>query len=221
MHVLLVEDDVPLGEFLGRVLAEEGSTSLLAPTMARARECLGRELFDVVVLDWMLPDGDGIALCEELAMQPSSPPVLMLTARGEVPDRVRGLRSGADDYLTKPFEIDELLARLAALVRRARGPSADQAVGPLVIQRMSQRALLAGAPVDLTGKEFALLARLALDLDRPVDRATLFADLWGLRFDPGSGVLEVHISRLRDKLGDEAWRVETVRGVGYRLRRER
>lgn len=220
MQVLVVEDDDELAEFLARVLDEEGMTSVRTATLAEARAALGRLHFDLVVLDWMLPDGDGLALCEELAGRPASPPVLMLTARGEVADRVRGLRSGADDYLVKPFEVDELLARLSALRRRARG-AGEQRIGPLVIQRLTQRVLIDERPVDLTLKEFALLARLVQDLGRPVDRATLLADVWGLRFDPGSGVLDVHVSRLRDKLGEEAWRVETVRGVGYRLRRDR
>ncbi len=220
LHVLLVEDDPALGEFLQRVLTEEGCASVLAPTLTAGRAALDAQRFDAIVLDWMLPDGDGVAWCQSLAARPMHPPVLMLTARGEVADRVRGLRSGADDYLTKPFEVDELLARLDALVRRTRA-AGELRIGSLVLHRLAQRALVDGAPLDLTAKEFALLARLAQDLDRPVDRGTLLRDVWGLRFDPNSGLLEVHISRLRDKLGAEARRIETVRGVGYRLRNER
>lgn len=219
MKTLVVEDDSALAQFLGRVLDEEGQQAVLVGTLRDARVALEKQAFDAVVLDWMLPDGDGTELCEELAGRPASPPVLMLTARGEVADRVRGLRSGADDYLVKPFEVDELVARLEALQRRARG--GELRVGDLVIRLLPQRAWLGGAALDLRGKEFALLTRLAQELDRPVSRATLLLDVWGLRFDPGSGVLDVHVSRLRDKLGDESWRVETVRGVGYRLRRER
>ena len=221
MRALVVEDDVALGELLQRVLHEEGTSTTWVRTLAAARaELEASPQPDVVLLDWMLPDGDGTALCEYLVDRPSSPPVLMLTARGEVADRVRGLRSGADDYLVKPFVVEELLARLDGLVRRATGGT-EQRIGRLVLHRLTQRAFLGETALDLTAKEFALLARLAHDLDRPVERAALLLDVWGLAFDPGSGVLEVHVSRLRTKLGEEAWRIETMRGVGYRLRRER
>ncbi|MCU0657289.1 MAG: response regulator transcription factor [Polyangiaceae bacterium] len=218
LHLLLVEDDASLGEFLGRVFLEEGISFQLATSLADARRRLAQRTFDAIVLDWMLPDGDGLLLCEELSRQTTSPPVLMLTARGEVADRVRGLRSGADDYLTKPFSVEELLARLEALLRRVRG---ELRLGSLLISRMNQRVLLDGSPVELTSKELALLLRLAQTPDQTVERSTLYVDVWGLKFDPGSGVLDVHISRLRDKLGPEAWRVETLRAVGYRLRSTR
>ena len=144
----------------------------------------------------------------------------MLTARGETADKVTGLRAGADDYLVKPFELDELLARLEALVRRGKVGVA-LTVGDLTLDRLSRRAALAGAPLDLTAKEFALLVRLAVDAEKAVERTKLLLDVWQLKFDPGSGVLDVHVSRVRDKLGDRAWMIETVRGTGYRLRAEK
>jgi two-component system, OmpR family, response regulator len=220
VRVLVVEDDPQLSELLGRVLTEEGHTADLCATLGAARAKTGSDAYDVIVLDWMLPDGEGLGLCDELRRARVFTPILMLTARGEVHDRVLGLRTGADDYVVKPFDIDELLARLFALTRRAARP-AVWSHGGLEIDRLAREARVQGRRVDLTQREFSLLARLADDVGRPVTRASLFESVWHLHFDPGSGVLEVHVSRLRDKLGEYAWMVETVRGVGYRLRTER
>ncbi|MCU0687253.1 MAG: response regulator transcription factor [Polyangiaceae bacterium] len=220
MKVLVVEDDPQLAELLGRVLTEEGHAADFCRTLGEARAGTAAQSYDALILDWMLPDGEGLTLCEELRKAQVFTPVLMLTARGEVQDRVLGLRTGADDYLTKPFDIDELLARLFALTRRAARP-AVWSHGDFEIDRLAREARVHGKGVGLTPREFVLLARLADDVGRAVPRATLFASVWNLHFDPGSGVLEVHVSRLRDKLGEYAWMVETVRGVGYRLRTER
>lgn len=217
MHILVVEDDEQLAELLDRLLRDDGHTPLVCGTLKAAREHASTESFDVIVLDRMLPDGDGIELCEALRGRPASPPILMLTARGEVQDRVAGLRTGADDYLTKPFEVEELLARLEALQRRAQ-PSWTTRVGELEVDRRAQIARLSGKRVELTAREYALLARLADCPDEAVSRSTLLADVWNMTFDPGSGVIDVHVSRLRDKLGDSSWMIETVRGVGLRLR---
>lgn len=216
MNVLVVEDDPSLGEFLGRVITEEGDRSTWVGSLAAARETLQSQSFDVVILDWMLPDGEGVLLCSELRARGDGTPVLMLTAKGEVADRVSGLRAGADDYLIKPFDVEELLARLVALMRRS-GLGSKLKVGQLEIDSVGQRAQLGETPLVLTAKELSLLTRLARAADTPVERAALLADVWQLQFDPGSGLLEVHISRLRDKLGEHAWMIETVRGVGYRL----
>ncbi|HQY61283.1 MAG: response regulator transcription factor [Myxococcales bacterium] len=220
MHILVIEDDPKLSDFLVRVLHDEGHTTAVADTGAAALERAPLAAFDVILLDWMLPDANGPDVARRLRASGLTTPVLMLTARGESSDKVTGLRAGADDYLTKPFDVDELLARVAALARRGRiGAALD--VGPLSLDRLTRRATLDGAPLDLTAKEFALLSRLALAGNDAVPRATILLDVWQLKFDPGSGVLDVHVSRLRDKLGAMAWMVETVRGVGYRLRAER
>lgn len=220
MHALVVEDDPALADFLKRTLRDEGIDCAVAGTIKDALEVTHQRGFDVIVLDWMLPDGDGTTVAQKLRERGATTPILMLTARGEVHDRVTGLKSGADDYLVKPFEIDELLARIEALTRRS-SYGATARLGPLEIDRIARKAVVAGEPIDLTGLEFRLLARLAQEGGRPVDRPTLLADVWDLQFDPGSGVVEVHVSRLRDKLADHAWMVETVRGAGYRLRTER
>lgn len=216
MRVLVVEDDPTVGELLTRVLREEGIDSVLCTT---AESGLGaaREPYDAIVLDWMLPDGNGPSFCVSLRDAAISTPVVMLTARGEVSDRVLGLRSGADDYLVKPFDVEELLARLKALVRRNRG-FARIAAGPLVIDRVERRCFLQGEPLELTAREYGLLLRLAQEEGAPVSRTVLLQDVWGMTFDPGSGLLDVQVSRLRDKLGKYAPRIETVRGLGYRLK---
>ncbi|MBM3521717.1 MAG: response regulator transcription factor [Alphaproteobacteria bacterium] len=214
MRVLLIEDDDALGELLVRVLEEEGAAVQWRKTVA-AGLAETAEDYDVVVLDWMLPDGDGLAFCEALAQRSSPTPILMLTARGEVDDRVRGLRSGADDYVVKPFEIAELLARLEALTRRNKRLS-ELRSGEVVIDRLRRRCTVHDQLVELTAREYELLLRLALADGATVTRSALLQDVWKMTFEPGSGVLDVHVSRLRDKLGPAASRLETVRGVGYR-----
>jgi DNA-binding response OmpR family regulator len=143
----------------------------------------------------------------------------MLTARGEVRERVLGLDSGADDYLVKPFEVEELMARVNALVRRASGSGRVQ-VGPLVVDPVQREVVLDGKRLELTQKEFAIIAQLARRRDRVVPRTELLSSVWSTHFDPESNVVEVQVSRLRDKLGEHAWLIDTVRGRGYRLRSE-
>lgn len=219
MNLLVVEDDAQLSELLGRVFREDGNHVVLCGTLKGAEEALRNKSFDfdIVVLDWMLPDGDGLDLCARLQTRTPPIPVLMLTARGELADRVLGLRTGADDYVAKPFEVEELLARVEALRRRARR-SWVTTLGALEVDRRAQVARIGAKRIDLTAREFALLVRLADAPDQCVPRAALLADVWNLEFDPGSGIIDVIVSRLRDKLGDLSWMVETVRGQGLRLR---
>jgi two-component system, OmpR family, response regulator len=217
VRILVVEDDQRLARFLERVLAEEGYSvdrclsGADAVTQARA---IG---YDVLLLDWMLPDLDGIEVCRQLRRSGSMVPILMLTARDQVSERVLGLDAGADDYLVKPFEVEELLARINALLRRSSG-HAQLAVGALVIDRLDRRALVDGKPLDLTARELALLLHLAHRAERIVTKSELLSQVWSIQFDPESNVVEVHMSRLRDKLGAHSWMIETVRGRGYRLR---
>jgi DNA-binding response OmpR family regulator len=217
MQVLVVEDDREVGALLEQVLSEGGHQSRLCATVATAEHALSATSFDVLILDWMLPDGDGLELCTRLRQRHNSTPVLFLTARGELQDRVRGLRHGADDYLVKPFEVDELLARVEALHRRAQRGSTLK-IGPLELDRETQAVSVDGSRVGLTAREFAILNRLAQSKGQAVSREGLLRDVWQLTFDPGSGLIDVHISRLRDKLGSAAPMIETVRGRGYRLK---
>lgn len=213
---LVIEDDPLLLQLVSRIMTEEGNKTIERTTVSSAREAALKERYDVVIVDWMLPDGDGASLCAELREKGVTAPLLMLTARGEAADRVKGLRSGADDYVVKPFDVEELLLRVDALIRRSQGASLR--VGELSIDRLSQRARIGERPLDLTAKELQLLVALAGRAEQVVPRAGILKEVWGLTFDPGSGVLDVHVSRLRDKLGDHAWMVETVRGAGLRLR---
>jgi len=219
VRILVVEDDSQLAELLGRVFDEEGHVTRVVSSLAAADAAIEAMPFDIVVLDRMLPDGDGLELCRRLQTRNVTLPVLLLTARGELQDRVSGLRTGADDYLTKPFEVEELLARLDAIVRRTARPWVT-AIGPMEIDRRSQTVKLEGKRLDLTSREYALLARIADEAGECIGRAVLLADVWNMAFDPGSGLIDVHMSRLRDKLGSFGWMIETVRGHGFRMRRE-
>lgn len=214
---MIVEDDEQLSELLGRILKEEGHSPELRSSLRDAALAIAESQFDVVVLDRMLPDGDALELCGELRSRGVEVPILMLTARTEVQDRVSGLRTGADDYLGKPFELDELLARVDALQRRGRASWMIEE-GPLRMDRRTRTILVEGARVDLTLREYALFERLVVARGGVVSRQTLLEDVWNVRFDPGTSVLNVHVSRLRDKLGRFSWLVETVPNQGYRFR---
>jgi two-component system, OmpR family, response regulator len=220
MKALVLEDDQKVARFLARVLSEEG---LVVDISTRGTDAIARAdccPYDLIVLDWMVPGTDGLTVCRELRRAGSTAPILMLTARGEVRDRILGLESGADDYMVKPFEVDELVARVRALLRRTSGFQALRC-GDLEIDRVAPQAKLSGVALALTRREYALLLHLLHRSGQVVKRTDLLAHVWGMRFDPGSNLVDVHISRLRDKLADRAWMIETVRGVGYRLRGQR
>jgi DNA-binding response OmpR family regulator len=219
MKVLIVEDDEKVARFIARVLGEEGFITDLCVSGADAVRQANAVVYDVVLLDWMLPDLDGLAVCRELRRGGTVTPIIMLTARGEVRERVLGLEAGADDYVVKPFEIDELLARIQAVLRRTHGFGRMQ-LGALEIDRLQRRVILGGRTLDLTAREYMLLLCLAHQADRVVARSELLSQVWATQFDPGSNLVDVHISRLRDKLGEHAWMIDTVRGKGYRLRQD-
>ncbi len=217
MKLLLVEDDPKVGQLLVRVLEEEGYEVAWCRSGAEALRLTRAATHDLVILDWMLPEGDGLEVCRDLRARGSEVPVLMLTARAETRERVLGLESGADDYVVKPFELDELLARVRALLRRTRATGRLRA-GPLELDPVGRKAWLDGAPMTLASRELALLLYLVRHAGRAIGRAELLAEVWEMSFDPGTNVVEVHVSRLRDKLGAHAPMLATVRGVGYRLR---
>jgi DNA-binding response OmpR family regulator len=169
-----------------------------------------------VLLDWMLPDLDGLSLCRELRRCGTNVPILMLTARGELSEKVLGLESGADDYMVKPFEIVELVARIHALLRRSGG-FGRLVIGPLEIDRERRRVSVGGGPCELTAREYELLEHLARRADQVVKRNDLLQRVWETSGDSSSNSVDVHVSRLREKLGPHAWLIETVRGAGYRL----
>jgi DNA-binding response OmpR family regulator len=220
VRVLVVEDDQKLARFLERVLSEEGYAVDRCSSGADAVTQADSGSYNLILLDWMIPVLDGLEVCRQIRRRGSTVPILMLTARDQVGERVLGLDAGADDYLVKPFEIEELLARVNALLRRAAGHP-HLRLGALEIDRAGRRALLDGQPLELTTRELALLMHLAHRNQRVVTRSELLSQVWSLKFDPESNLVEVHISRLRDKLGKYAWMIETVRGRGYRLRAHR
>jgi DNA-binding response OmpR family regulator len=220
VKLLVIEDDLKLARLLTRVLQEEG---YVVDGCAKGEQGLRQAtsgLYDLIVLDWMLPDVDGLSLCRRLRERGASLPILMLTSRAELSERVIALDSGVDDYVVKPFEIEELVARIRALLRRIAGIGRIR-VGALELDPTKRTVTLASTPLELTAREQALLAHLARRADQVVTRSELLAHVWSTQFDPGSNLVEVHVSRLREKLGRAAWMIETVRGSGYRLRSNR
>jgi DNA-binding response OmpR family regulator len=221
-RILLVEDDDVIGGSLLRALRASGYDVELAPDGAAARAGLGAGP-DLVLLDLGLPDADGVDLCREMVARRPGLPVVILTARQEEVDVVVGLGAGAVDYVTKPFRLAELLARVDAHLTYAARQEPDRlVVGDLVVDRASHRAFLAGRELDLRAREFDLLARLAADAGRLVTRERLVADVWDEHWFGSTKTLDVHMAALRRKLGEEPGapsRITTIRGVGYRLER--
>lgn len=216
MRVLLIEDDEPIARGIVAGLRAHGLTTDAVATAAQAEAALSSAHCDVVILDLGLPDEDGMHLLQRLRAGGVSLPVLVLTARDAVEDRVAGLRAGADDYLLKPFDLDELVARLHALLRRSAGRTMDRiSHGGVTFEPSSGQAWLHGEPVELSRRERTLLATL-LQHPRAILSAEQLRDrLYGLEQEVESNAVNVHIHHLRRKLGSGI--VETVRGIGYRL----
>lgn len=217
MKVLVVEDDKKLAGLLTRALTEEGYEVEVTGEAAAVVDRATSGAYGVVVLDWMLPDVDGVTVCRRMRAARIGTPVLMLTARGDVKDRVAGLDAGADDYLVKPFEIEELLARVRALGRRAAAVSTKLTCGTLEVDRVARQVRIGSVTLALTAREYGILVYLVEHEGRAVSRAELLSNVWETTHDPGTNVVEVHVSRLREKLGAHAATIETVRGQGYRL----
>jgi len=216
MRVLIVEDDPLLGAGLRTGLAQDGIVADWVRAAEPALHALSLEHFDLLILDLGLPGRDGLSLLREIRRAGSVLPVLILTARDAIADKVSGLDAGADDYLVKPFDLDELSARLRALARRGRGhPSPVMQVGDLALDTSQRAATLGGRALALSPMEYTLLEALIANPDRVVTRARLEAAARGWQGEVESNTLEVHIHNLRRKLGRE--RILTVRGVGYQL----
>jgi two-component system, OmpR family, response regulator len=222
MRLLVVEDESKMADLLRRGLREDGFAVDLAAN-GEDGSWMGTENdYDVILLDVMLPDIDGFEVCRRLRAAGRWAPILMLTARAGVQDRVAGLDAGADDYLTKPFSFDELLARVRALLRR--GPSERPpvlSVGDLVLDPATRRVSRGDNEIDLTPKEFALLDLFLRNAGEALSRARILEHVWDFAYDGDSNVVDVYIRYLREKIDRPFGRrsIETVRGVGYRLRR--
>ncbi len=224
MQLLLVEDDRPLRRFLKKAFREEGYAVDEAESGDRALDrALSRD-YDCIVLDLMLPQRDGLSVLEELRSRAVTTPVLLLTVRDELPMRVRGLEAGADDYLTKPFDLPELLARVHALIRRAklRHEGATLSVGEITLNPLTRSVTRRGKPIELSPREIALLEFLMRNAGRTVSRSRIAEAVWNYKFDTETNVVDVYINYLRKKLGSrgDAPPIATVRGVGYRLELE-
>jgi DNA-binding response OmpR family regulator len=220
MRVLVVEDEAAIADFLVRGLTEQGYAVDLATDGAAALDVLAPASFDVVVLDVMLPKLDGLEVCRRMRERGDRTPVLMLTARDAIEDRVRGLDTGADDYLVKPFAFTELVARVRALSRRE--PAATDAVlqvGDLELDTTTRQARRAGRRIDLTTKEYALLEYLMRNPGRVLTRTMITERVWNYDTFNVANVIDVYIGHLRRKIddGSDAKLIHTVRGAGYRI----
>lgn len=221
VRILVAEDDPKMSRLLASGLREEGWAVDTAGTGSDAVWLAREQPYDAIVLDVMLPDEDGFSVCRQLREAGRWAPVLMLTARDAVGDRVRGLDSGADDYLTKPFAFAELLARLRALVRRgAEERPVVLRAGDLELDPAARRVSRGGVEIELTAKEFALLELLMRHPGRALSRSAIIDQVWDFAYAGTSNVVDVYVRYLRDKVdrpfGERS--IETVRGVGYRLR---
>jgi DNA-binding response OmpR family regulator len=221
VRLLVVEDEHRLAQRLARGLREEGFAVDTAPTTAEARDRVIDTDYDLVLLDLKLPDGSGLDLLGEWRSEGVKAPVLLLTAKDLLDDKIKGLDAGADDYLTKPFSFEELLARIRALLRRRAAPPQDILdIGDLRLERTGRRVERAGRPIELTAKEFALLEFLALHAGQTLSRSMIADHVWDAGYDAQSNVIDVIVGRLRRKVdaGGAERLIQTVPGVGYVLR---
>lgn len=214
-RVLVVDDDPPLRRMLERTLAAEGFSVTVAADGGAALVAAEREAPDVIVLDVAMPGIDGLAVCRRLRSKGLSTPIIMLTARDAVPDRVAGLEAGADDYLIKPFAVQELVARLRALMRRGADPAALLSYADVVLDLGAARATRGGRDLELTGREAALLELLLREPNRTVTREFALQTIWN--DEASTNVVDRYITRLRRKLGEPPL-IRTMRGAGFALR---
>jgi DNA-binding response OmpR family regulator len=218
MNVVVVDDERRMVELIGRYLGDRGVTSTGCFDGPSGLEAARGLNVDAVVLDLMLPGVSGLDVCARLREEGNDVPILMLTARGTVPERVGGLEAGADDYLVKPFALEELHARLRAIRRRVDGDERRLVFGDVVLDAEAQRLWVAGTEVSLARREFAMLESLMENRGRVVSRTRLYDAVWADEVDIRSNAIDVHMSRLRQRLtGSATVAITTLRGVGYRL----
>jgi DNA-binding response OmpR family regulator len=216
-QILIIEDDENLGQSLKKVIESEGMMAHLARNLKEAREIISTTI-DVVILDWMLPDGQGIDFLRELRASGKSTPVIMLTARSELVDKVVGLESGANDYMTKPLESRELIARVRVQLREREIPKSQEeriVAGKIIINTVEKEVLFEGKRIILTKMEYELLKLLALNPRQTFSRENLLDKVWGYENFPTTRTVDTHVLQIRQKTTDQL--IETVRGLGYRF----
>ncbi len=221
MRVLIAEDEKKIADFIRRGLKEEGYAADIASTGPEALTLAEENPYDLLLLDVMLPGLDGVAVCSRLRASGFAAPILMLTAKDRVEDKVKGLDSGANDYLTKPFAFEELLARVRALLRaKPAEQSALLTAGEIELDLAAHKARLAGKELDLSAKEFSLLEYLVRNKGKIVTRTMIAEHVWDINFDTGTNVIDVYINYLRRKLEKNPAKkvIQTVRGKGYLLK---
>jgi heavy metal response regulator len=219
MRILVVEDEKRIADFLTRGLQGAGYAVDPAPDGATALNLAGATDYDLVILDLMLPDLDGLKVLERIRARKSGPPVLILSARGAVDDRVKGLETGADDYLTKPFAFVELLARVRALLRRGQPAPERLQVADLVVDVMRRKVNRDGESIELAPKEFGILEYMMRNKGRPLSRTMIVEHVWDMDYDGLTNIVDVYIRHLRSKIDDryQAKLIQTVRGIGYMI----
>jgi DNA-binding response OmpR family regulator len=216
MRVLLLEDEKGLGAAVREQIAADGHAVDWLVTIGGAEEALACTSYELVLLDLQLPDGRGLDLLRNLRKRGDTTPVIIVTARDQISDRIEGLNAGADDYIVKPFDLDELSARLNAVARRSAGnPNPIVEAGEVRIDRAARRVEIAGSPVELTAREWAVLDQLLRNPSAIVSKARLEDALYAFGAEVESNTVEVYVSRLRKKLGRDL--IATMRGIGYRL----
>ena len=219
MRILVIEDEKRIGEFVARGLESAGYTVESADDGASGLERMHATDYDLIILDLMLPDMDGLKVLEKIRNRTTSPPVLILSALGAVDDRVKGLERGADDYLGKPFSFTELLARVRALRRRGQPTPERLQVGELTLDCIRRKVTRSGEPIDLAPKEFSILEYLMRNRGRPLSRTMIVEHVWDMDYDGLTNIVDVYIRHLRSKV-DDRWPlklIHTVRGVGYMI----
>ncbi len=223
MKVLVVEDETRIAQFIQMGLREQGWMVDLQYRGDDAYALLQSSVYDVVILDIMLPGCDGLSILRQLRENANPVPVILLTARNALNERVEGLQLGADDYIAKPFYVEELIARIQAVMRRSSGQEQSlRQVGTLALNLLRREVCVNGRTIELTAREFNLLEYLTRSPGRVYTRTQILEHVWDLHFDPSTNIVDVYIQRLRKKLDSEKDSlIETVRGVGYRIRPER
>ena len=219
MRFLVVEDEKRIADFLARGLESAGYAIDLAADGSHAVDMVHATDYDLVILDMMLPDMDGLQVLEKIRNRKASPPVLILSARGGVDDRVKGLELGADDYLVKPFAFVELLARVRVLLRRGQPTPERLSVGDLVLDCIRRKVVRSGDNIELAPKEFSILEYMMRNRGRPLSRTMIVEHVWDMDYDGLTNIVDVYIRHLRSKI-DDKWPIKlihTVRGIGYML----